>query len=192
LPPSPPSPSPPSPSPSPPAPPSRHDACFPVPTAPWCNTSLSIDQRVAAVIKALTIEEKIVQVSTFTPHTVPGVDRIGLPAFSYHSEGLHGIRRSRDVEDWNATIFPQTTALAATGNISMIWAMGGVMYSARFQTDFRTLFFHSRMPLDRTISEGGTTVQLASMHLQMGACVCGPPGGARCIGIPMPNGKRKR
>ena len=42
--------------------------------------------------------------------TVPGRRRIGLPPYSYHSEGLHGLRNSFDTVGLNATLFPQTTA----------------------------------------------------------------------------------
>ena len=91
----------------------RRDACFPRPTAAWCNTSLPFPARAALLVAALTLDEKIQQLSTFTPGTVPGVARVGLPPFSYHSEGLHGLRNSYDTLGLNATLFPQTTALAA-------------------------------------------------------------------------------
>ena len=58
---------------------------------------------------------------------MPAVKRIGLPAFSYHSEGLHGLRNSFDTVGLNATMFPQVTAMAATGNMSLIKEMGEVM-----------------------------------------------------------------
>ena len=144
LPPPPPSPSPPPPPPpSPPTPPP--DACFgsffpsyysssssspainPWPNATWCNTSLSFSERVSHLIAALTLPEKIAQISTYTPSTVPGVPRVGLPPFSYHSEGLHGLRDARETLGLNATMLPQTTGLAAAGNISLIRAMGRMM-----------------------------------------------------------------
>jgi beta-glucosidase-like glycosyl hydrolase len=81
---------------------------------------------VDALIAALTLDDKIQQISTFTPKTVPGVSRIGLPPFSYHSEGLHGLRNA-DVVGKTCTIFPQTTGMAANGNLSMIRSMGEVM-----------------------------------------------------------------
>jgi hypothetical protein len=116
---------PPPPAPGPPPKPA-HDACFPTPTAKWCNYTLSIPERVDALIAALTLDDKIQQISTFTPKTVPGVSRIGLPPFSYHSEGLHGLRNA-DVVGKTCTIFPQTTGMAANGNLSMIRSMGEVM-----------------------------------------------------------------
>jgi chitinase len=66
-------------------PPVVRDACFPKPTAPWCNTSMPFATRATLLVAALTLDEKIQQLSTFTPKTVPGVSRVGLPPFSYHS-----------------------------------------------------------------------------------------------------------
>lgn len=105
----------------------RRDACFPRPTAAWCNTSLPFPARAALLVAALTLDEKIQQLSTFTPGTVPGVARVGLPPFSYHSEGLHGLRNSYDTLGLNATLFPQTTALAASGDIDLVRRMGSAM-----------------------------------------------------------------
>ena len=113
-----------------PSPPS--DACLgSCPLAggcPWCDYSASVASRVAALLDVLTLEEKISQVSTYTPKTVPGVARVGLPPFSYHSEGLHGVRCAGDKTVHQiATLFPQTTAMAAVGNISMVREMAAVM-----------------------------------------------------------------
>lgn len=103
------------------------DACFPVPTQPWCNVNLSITQRVKVLINTLTLDEKITQISTFTPKGItPGVSRIGLPSCAMHSEGLHGLRNAESV-GLHSSLFPQTTAMAATGNISMIAEMASIM-----------------------------------------------------------------
>ena len=70
---------PPAPAPGPAPSPGPHshdsDACFdPAPPStrrpPWCNTSLPTDSRVASLVAALSISEKITQISTFTPGTV--------------------------------------------------------------------------------------------------------------------------
>lgn len=131
-----------------PAPAKAKDACFPEPTAAWCDTSKPNTERVALLVKALTLAEKIIQISTFTPSTVPGVERVGLPPFSYHSEGLHGLRNSFDTVGFNATVFPQVTAMAATGNFSLIAEMGGVMLKeARALSNYAT--DHSLGPFGR-------------------------------------------
>ena len=130
LPPAPPAPAP---------PPAAFDACFPNPTKPWCDTTKPFADRVNLLVSAMTLEEKIAQIATYTPQTVPGVPRVGLPPFSYHSEGLHGLRNSFDTLGFNATLFPQVTAMAATGNMSLIKQMGTVMLlEARALSNFAT------------------------------------------------------
>ena len=95
---------------------------------PWCHAGAPVSKRVASLIAALSLAEKIVQISTFTPKTVPGVARVGLPPFSYHSEGLHGVRRAGpNTLGLVATLFPQTTAMAAAGNLSLVREMAAVM-----------------------------------------------------------------
>ena len=48
--------------------------------------------------------------------------------YQYHSEGLHGVRTAGLLFlGVNTTLFPQVTGLAATGNLSLVRAMAGVM-----------------------------------------------------------------
>jgi beta-glucosidase-like glycosyl hydrolase len=50
-----------------------------------------------------------------------------VPAYNYHTEGLHGVRDSNVANFTNSTLFPQVTAMAATGNLSLVRQMGRVM-----------------------------------------------------------------
>ena len=56
----------------------------------------------------------------------PPVPRIGLPGYSYHTEGLHGLRDSY-IAGLNATLFPQVTAMAATANATLVHEMARIM-----------------------------------------------------------------
>ena len=48
--------------------------------------------------------------------------------YEYHSEGTHGVRTTcKDIPGLRSTLFPQTTGLAATGNMTLIEEMAGVM-----------------------------------------------------------------
>jgi beta-glucosidase-like glycosyl hydrolase len=122
---------PPTPAPAPPWP----DACNGAAGCPlgagrcaWCDVSAPVAARVAALVAALTLAEKVVQISTFTPGTVPGAPRVGLPPFSYHSEGLHGVRcAGPKTLGLVATLFPQTTAMAAAANVSLVRDMAAAM-----------------------------------------------------------------
>lgn len=61
--------------------------------------------RATALVSRLTLGEKIGQVQT----SAPAIPRLGIPAYDWWSESLHGIAR-----DGVATVFPQVIGLAAT------------------------------------------------------------------------------
>ena len=71
----------------------------------WFDSSLPVDQRVDALVHAMTLEEKVGQMENHAA----AIPRLGVPEYDYWSEGLHGIARSG-----NATLFPQAIGLAAT------------------------------------------------------------------------------
>jgi hypothetical protein len=96
-------------------------------THPWCDTSKSALQRAKAAVAMMTTVEKASQLQTWTPGIAPGIPRLDWPEYGYHSEGLHGLRDSQDAAMLPSTVFPQTTGMAATGNITMIAEMGRVM-----------------------------------------------------------------
>jgi beta-glucosidase len=73
--------------------------------APFRNPKLPIEERVNDLVSRLTIEEKAMQMV----HTAPAIPRLGIPAYNWWSEGLHGAAR-----EGYATVFPQAIGLAAT------------------------------------------------------------------------------
>jgi beta-glucosidase len=77
---------------------------------PFRNANLSNDQRVKDLLARLTPEEKI----SLLGYNSPGVARLGIPAYNWWNEALHGVARAGE-----ATIFPQAIALAATFNDSL-------------------------------------------------------------------------
>ena len=83
-----------------------------VPGMGFCNTSLSATARAADLVSRLNSTEKFLQLSTYSfakPYChrfTPPVPRIGLPSYTYHTEGLHGIRDSQ-TGGLNSTLYPQ-------------------------------------------------------------------------------------
>ena len=71
---------------------------------PFENTDLTLDARVQDLISRLTIEEKAAQMM----HEAPAIPRLGIPAYNWWNEALHGVARSGV-----ATVFPQAIGLAA-------------------------------------------------------------------------------
>lgn len=75
------------------------------------------EDRAAALVAKMTREEKIAQ----TMNNAPAIPRLGVPAYEWWNEGLHGIARSG-----HATVFPQAIGLAATWNSDLLEQVGTV------------------------------------------------------------------
>lgn len=72
---------------------------------PFRNSALDLDKRVQDLVSRLTTEEKIAQLF----NDAPAVERLGIPAYNWWNEALHGVARAGD-----ATVFPQAIGMAAT------------------------------------------------------------------------------
>lgn len=80
-------------------------------TFPWQDTLKPLDQRVEWLIQNLTLDEKL----SLMVHQNPAIPRVGLPAYSWWNEALHGVGRAGE-----ATVYPMPIALAATFNPTLI------------------------------------------------------------------------
>lgn len=85
---------------------------------PYQDPSLSPEQRAADLVSRMTLDEKAAQ----SINTAPAIPRLGVPAYDYWSEGLHGIARSG-----YATLFPQAIGMAATWNPDLLHSIGNVV-----------------------------------------------------------------
>src|SRR5215510_12923484 len=65
------------------------------------------ETRATDLLKQLTIEEKV----SLLGYQSKSVPRLGIPAYNWWNEALHGVARAG-----NATIFPQAIGVAATFN----------------------------------------------------------------------------
>jgi beta-glucosidase len=82
------------------------------------NESLSIDARVGKMVAHLTLTEKI----SLLGYNSQSIPRLGIPAYNWWNEALHGVARAGV-----ATVFPQSIAMAATFNDSLIEATASVI-----------------------------------------------------------------
>tara|TARA_R110001599_G_scaffold74653_3_gene205832 strand:+ start:24588 stop:26783 length:2196 start_codon:yes stop_codon:yes gene_type:complete len=71
----------------------------------WFDPDISFAQRANLLVNAMTVDEKIAQLS----HATPAIARLNVPQYNWWNEALHGIARNG-----KATIFPQAIGLAAT------------------------------------------------------------------------------
>lgn len=87
---------------------------------PYQNYQLPFEQRVDDLVARLTLEEKVSQML----NSAPAVERLGIPAYDWWNETLHGVARS----PYNTTVFPQAIAMAATFDTAAVFRMAD--YSA--------------------------------------------------------------
>lgn len=75
------------------------------------NSALPVQQRVTDLLHRLTLEEKI----SLLGYNSRPVQRLGIPAYNWWNEALHGVARAGE-----ATVFPQAIAMAATFNDGLL------------------------------------------------------------------------
>jgi len=72
---------------------------------PYQDSTLSVDERVEDLISRMEPHEKMRQLH----YQSPAIERLGVPAYNWWNECLHGVARNG-----KATVFPQAIGLAAT------------------------------------------------------------------------------
>ena len=71
-------------------------------------------KRAEALVGQMTLEEKASQLR----YDAPAIPRLGIPAYNWWNEGLHGVARAGQ-----ATMFPQAIGMAATFDTELVGAM---------------------------------------------------------------------
>jgi len=77
----------------------------------YLDPSRSIQERIDDLLARMTVEEKISQMR----NAADSIPRLGIPAYDFWSEGLHGVARNG-----RATVFPQAIGMAATWDPALI------------------------------------------------------------------------
>ena len=72
---------------------------------------MNFEQRAWELVSKMTLEEKMSQMK----HYAPAIERLGIPAYNWWNECLHGVARSGC-----ATVFPQAIGMAASFNTELI------------------------------------------------------------------------
>ncbi|CAK9217220.1 unnamed protein product [Sphagnum troendelagicum] len=109
---------------------------------PFCDRSLTDEERVEDLISRLTVREKITQLV----NTAANVSRLGIPAYEWWGEGLHGVAISPSVnfggEVPAATSFPQPILTAGSFNTALWNSIGQVV-----STEGRAIYNQGRSGL---------------------------------------------
>ena len=85
---------------------------------PFRNPDLPIEKRVADLVGRLTLDEKVKQML----YNAPAIERLGVPAYNWWGEALHGVARAG-----KATVFPQAIGLAATWDSDLMFRVATVI-----------------------------------------------------------------
>lgn len=78
---------------------------------PYLQTQRSFEQRAADLVSRMTLEEKAAQMQ----NAAPAIPRLGVPAYDWWNEALHGVARAG-----GATVFPQAIGMAATFDLPLM------------------------------------------------------------------------
>jgi beta-glucosidase len=79
---------------------------------PFRNTSLPIEERVTDLVSRMTLQEKADQLL----YTAPAIPRLGVPAYTWWNEALHGVARAG-----YATVFPQSITIANSWDEGLLY-----------------------------------------------------------------------
>ncbi len=99
-------------------------------------------KRAKSLVAEMTVEEKISQML----YDSPAIERLGIPAYNWWNEALHGVARAGV-----ATVFPQAIGLAATFDPELLEEIGDVV-----STEGRGKFNEFSKHGDRDIYKGLT------------------------------------
>jgi beta-glucosidase len=106
---------------------------------PYQQANLTPEQRAVDLVGRMTLDEKVSQMV----NTSVAVPRLGVPAYDWWNEGLHGVARSG-----YATLFPQAIGMAATWDTSLMQDEGTVIstearakYNEAIKHDVHMIYF---------------------------------------------------
>ena len=84
----------------------------------YLDESLGFEERAKDLVCRMTLEEKVTQMV----HGSAAIPRLGIPAYNWWNEALHGVARAGV-----ATVFPQAIGLAATFDEDLIFRIADVI-----------------------------------------------------------------
>lgn len=85
---------------------------------PYRDLDKSFEDRAADLVSRMTLEEKVAQLG----NNAPAIPRLGVPAYEWWNEALHGVARAGA-----ATVFPQAIGLAASFDEKMMLEVATVI-----------------------------------------------------------------
>jgi len=90
-------------------------------TYPFLDPDKTVAERAENIVSLITLDEKIKQMM----NNAPAIERLGIPAYNWWNECLHGVARS----PYRVTSFPQAIGMAAT------WDTASLLQMAEYASD---------------------------------------------------------
>jgi len=84
----------------------------------WRDPAQPLQARAHDLIRRMSLEEKVAQLQ----NEAPSIPRLGLPAYNYWNEALHGV-----ANNGIATVFPEPVGMASTWNPGLLHREGNVI-----------------------------------------------------------------
>ncbi len=84
----------------------------------WRDADQPMKERINDLIRRMSLAEKVAQLQ----NDAPAIGRLGLPAYNYWNEALHGV-----ANNGNATVFPEPVGMASTWNPELLRTEGTVI-----------------------------------------------------------------
>ena len=107
-------------------------------SCPYLNPALAPEVRAKDIVSRMTLEEKVSQMQD----VAPAIPRLGVPAYNWWNEALHGVARNGF-----ATNFPQSIGLASTWDTALMHRIATVIavegrakYNEAIRNDDRSRF----------------------------------------------------
>jgi beta-glucosidase len=116
----------------------------------FMDPKLPIDDRVSDLIRRMTLAEKVSQMS----YDSPAVERLGVPAYNWWNECLHGVARAG-----RATVFPQAIGMAATFDEDLIYQISNAI------SDEARAMYQAAIEKDRRLRYGGLTFWTPNINI---------------------------
>ena len=106
------------------------------------NKELSFETRAKDLVSKMTLEEKVTQML----HSAPAIPRLGVKAYNWWNEALHGVARAG-----TATVFPQAIGMAATFDEELLYKTADII-----ATEGRAKYHEAQRKGDTDIYKGLT------------------------------------
>ncbi|KAA3465297.1 putative beta-D-xylosidase 7 [Gossypium australe] len=135
---------------------------------PFCQTTLPVTQRARDLVSRLTLDEKISQLV----NSAPAIPRLGIPAYEWWSEALHGVSNVGPGIKFDGTIkaatsFPQVILATASFDAYQWYRIG--------QVTVQDLADTYQPPFEKCVREGGGSCMMCAYNRVNGVPSCADP-----------------